>query len=1442
MIGCAVHRADGSAAAHSRNVSAADHVIAQPSTTYVDGDGIYGGECGKWLKFVVRKTESVTRGVLRLNLEYADDAFFRSSVFLTSNHDERDMLHNAPSCHNNTLVNNSVADALEHIFTWDVCVVDRCTFNVRYRVTRKGTYSLHVKLDGNPLPGSPFRIYISEGAPSTAACRVYGRNVGTCCAIPYVPEIMRAIFPNMSPCNAMSREHVRAKRNATRAASCDAPTKGASCRNEFSPSDNSNRNMRGYFSNRSAASAGGWQGGNFSPDEFLISDTSPQAAFMSGGSSYADNSNRNETNFAHAHQSAPDQVYRDVERGTPPVFGSGTGRGFGYARRSISSDGSLSVNFSGESAATTHSHIKESPRAPTFNPYQNTNRKCTADAGSRGNLNSGRSFGPSKSSLHSSEDDMLPMEFTLGADSSALPDGRTTLANEPGTVGSCTRSSAVTSAPWDGMDDITSSESTRKRRQHALQQLERRGLLNEIEIRLADAHGNVVTHALPYIQAWGENYARVVSVDNRPNGVVTVKYVVVVPRDGLESLKAAQLHEGDSVMPHALRVGGVPCKINVEIDGKPVFGSPFHPHVGNVNEVEHYFESTAGTTECLVQTFTDLVRNNDFDGCAELYSMVETDDVKDKLTGILLTRLSELEKANIAATSNIRLVESLKLQSLGRLLELVQSQYKKMLTYKTSSIVDCIRELKSFENMATDQKGSRSPSDHKGEAAKRFNNLGDVILNYRLIGDELRKLHRYELADKFDQINNQMCDEIDLGMWTSIIGHKESQVEKLRAEVESAADRLTRFKEAVDERYQSFTRKDLADFRGTPGFAFEHGTQTEAPELLTTRLSSLVRGRCVPITAHSEVDKLVEAYWRKCNNYDIQTTVSKVLKSSVRLKNSISELFMFYSTAHPRENGRTMLGVSRASMELFVLQSRLNNYLTANVQKLDWLFERFSIELPSGGTDGSTPPPRAIPEHLWCAYLREIGYLNLLYTIAESGDREMLRDNQHPSRLVAFHHLCKEHLIPLYEMLFTTKPEFQKCLKFTDSKVDSGSQRVNKSAKKTSGTPTEQYFRSRHDILSYFNVHALEHVLNVLDIDVLQRVFKHYSRISMFGRQQVARDWFDEKTATISTATFVVFARDFQIIPGHMDGESVHAIARSVALRGAGGANKLALRDFVSAVSRTLARVVLASCLAKHDAYERVRDSIAETMETAPRCVQSKESVKRDIVVLLQLLGICNLQFVRYTIDAIYGSDAVEQMDEMSAVSHIVRHSGDVWSLHGLIGGIGGVTLRHLLRRRYGEAAAAVKKVIYPEGLHQGNIDTSHVAITPHILPKGCCNTPILDELYRRTSNGLSTVLEGLHILLWKGKQFKGKRCCLPLTMVRVFHTEQVEVVPPPRLLGDAEEAAEVRHVSAPQVCHRWPCDNYRRYHEVRGPGKRAPSKWEDQSFYKPLRDSIKFW
>ncbi|ORM39414.1 uncharacterized protein BXIN_2955 [Babesia sp. Xinjiang] len=1306
------------AGGHVRPVS----VVPLPDTTYVEGDGIYGGECGKWVKFVIRKSGSVTRGVIKLNLDYAEDAYFRSSVFINNNADERDLQRRAPSCQNNKLANNSVADALEHNFLWDVCVVDKQTFNVRYRVTRKGTFLLHVKLDGNPIPGSPFRIYISDATPYTAACRVYGRNIDTCYAVPYVPEIVEAIFPgSLGSAEGYGPEVDKDVYNNSPKGSVVSPAKQGS-QFSFGRSDDKLDRVFIPVAEKTHVPASNVKGNKRGKDVSGILQVGYDPELGLGAPNQSPSSKTDD-----------DPLYSK--------FGPfGTGVSEQYRKSSASNVGSAG----------------QQSRPPII--HSSTTYDSSLLKGSSAGYNSNDTL---KKDVSMQEPDSGEFQDKLS------PKRRTRLlcGSDRGTL-----------------------EDLKKRRQHTLSHLEQRTLLNEIEVHLADEHGNTVTHALPYVRAWGENYARVVATEYRSDGIVVVKYIVIVSREGLVPLKEAQSRGGDSVLPSSLKGGRVPCKINVEINGEPVFGSPFRPHICNVSDLEHYYESKLGTVESVVRRFTTLIQKHDFDACEDLYNSIKSPEAKDKFVNILLNKVSELEKENIYATSDIRLVESLKLQSLGRLLGLVHNQYKKMLTYKTSSIINSIRELNNFENVASDPSGGASDvtNELRSDNAKKFNNLGDVILNYRLIGDELRKLHRYELADKFDRINDQMCDQIDVGMWTSIINHKEKRVQKLREEVDSAAERLSTFKSSIDERYRNFTRKDLDDMKHLPGFAIEQAVQTEPTDLITSRLSHLVRRRCVPSSSRNSVDQLVEGYWRKCNNYDIQATVTKVLKSSIRLKNSISELFMYYSTTHMREGDRPMLGVSRASMELFVLEAMLNNYLTSNVKKLEWLFERFSIELPHKG-DPSTPPPRAIPEHMWCAYLRELGYLNLLYTIAESGDREMMRDNQHPSRLVAFYHLCKEHLVPLYEMLFTTKPEFQKCLKFSNENVEKGSKSNSKASKKADAIPSEQYFRSRQDILNYFNVRALEHVLDAFDIDVLQGVFKHYSRLSMYGRQPVSRGWFNE-TATISAATFVVFARDFQIIPGHMDGERVHTIARSVAYRGQSGANKLGFRDFLNAISRTIARAVLAACLAKHDAYERDRTTFKDGLDNAPSCVQSKQSVKRDIEVMVQTIGICDAQFVRLTIDAIYGADAVER-----EITHNPVISAP-WR-----------------QKRPAEG--------YLISLNESFRPVECVPNATAISQNGHRKAQLLETLYRRVSSGLDSLLRGLHILMWKGKHFKG--CFIP-SKWKWYH----------------------RHGYWATRKKLLKFDTYRRhrYHEVRGPGKRPPSKWEDDSFYKPLRDSIKFW
>lgn len=107
-------------------------------------------------------------------------------------------------------------------------------------------------------------------------------------------------------------------------------------------------------------------------------------------------------------------------------------------------------------------------------------------------------------------------------------------------------------------------------------------------------------------------------------------------------------------------------------------------------------------------------------------------------------------------------------------------------------------------------------------------------------------------------------------------------------------------------------------------------------------------------------------------------------------------------------------------------------------------------------------------------------------------------------------------------------------------------------------------------------------------------------------------------------------------------------------------------------------------------------------------------------------------------------------------------------------------------------------------------------------LPSTIQNIPTLpafEDLSQRARESIKTILAETYMLLWKGKQFKG--CFIP-SKWKWYH----------------------RHGYWATRKKLLKFDTYRRhrYHEVRGPGKRPPSKWEDQSFYKPLRDSVKFW
>ncbi|GIX62664.1 filamin ABP280 repeat-containing protein, putative [Babesia caballi] len=154
----------------------------------------------------------------------------------------------------------------------------------------------------------------------------------------------------------------------------------------------------------------------------------------------------------------------------------------------------------------------------------------------------------------------------------------------------------------------------------------------------------------------------------------------------------------------------------------------------------------------------------------------------------------------------------------------------------------------------------------------------------------------------------------------------------------------------------------------------------------------------------------------------------------------------------------------------------------------------------------------------------------------------------------------------------------------------------------------------------------------------------------------------------------------------------------------------------------------------------------------------------------------------------------------MGHIAHISRFCGVTKPLESAIAGLGAATLRRSLPTRAEQTLATGREAVAPPELPKAGHIISQKPFMPFQPFRNGVAAQVFDAVYGRVSSGVASILRGLHLLLWRGKHFKGALPPGSATPCRLLPTEQVEVVPPPRLLGDAQEAAEVRHLPAPQV------------------------------------------
>eukprot|EP00922_Rhytidocystis_sp_ex-Travisia-forbesii_P037634 GHVS01056056.1.p1 GENE.GHVS01056056.1~~GHVS01056056.1.p1 ORF type:complete len:638 (+),score=103.75 GHVS01056056.1:169-1914(+) len=387
----------------------------------------------------------------------------------------------------------------------------------------------------------------------------------------------------------------------------------------------------------------------------------------------------------------------------------------------------------------------------------------------------------------------------------------------------------------------------------------------------------------------------------------------------------------------------------------------------------------------------------------------------------------------------------LKLLPLGDRLE---EKYKNMFECKTRDIV------KNVEMLNT----------NKSQSAE------ELIAIYHSIGDELRRLHRYELSRDLDELCECVLDEVELQRRSHILTAKALECEKHDKVMDGKEDALRLLQERVKAGQIEFPEPDENEWAKMCTTRQHIGSQT--CDALSTRSGAtgplIVRratdtrtdqkgGGAAGVVGDGHVDiirKEVKRLWRNCHPVDIHTTLKKLLSSCPKLKQSVREVFLYYAKVHETQMQELVVeglpvGLTKRVFDKFVLDLRLHPTLLNHAEHLRSFFEKFSVVPRTGriSTDGFM---RVVPYHLWRPCLRELAYINLLYhLVSESqlsrstgalppspGPRPppahlhptgLALPLRSPSRLTAFHHFCQNHLLPLYVHLQLTNTDFAAC-------------------------------------------------------------------------------------------------------------------------------------------------------------------------------------------------------------------------------------------------------------------------------------------------------------------------------------------------------------------------------------------------------------------------------
>ncbi|KEP66901.1 UNVERIFIED_CONTAM: Filamin/ABP280 repeat-containing protein [Hammondia hammondi] len=447
-----------------------------------------------------------------------------------------------------------------------------------------------------------------------------------------------------------------------------------------------------------------------------------------------------------------------------------------------------------------------------------------------------------------------------------------------------------------------------------------------------------------------------------------------------------------------------------------------------------------------------------------------------RFTLSMVGRLQLTEMCNLRILAEHHNMQRLQQENLMPLAEVLQAQYISLFRQMTQEIVALVKDVED----------------------NKFQNLEALLQAYRRIGVQLRRLHRYQLADQMDQIIECVVEEIELQRLASIARAKQEKIQEIENEIAAKEQALEAEKKKYEEHAKTFQPLDMDEVRALITTRRQAGVQTEdALSLREGIFGPLIVARATGqhVPKASIVVTAVKKEWRSCNVYDIHTTIKRLLKNCPRLKHCLKEVFLHYAKVSEAnvsdlQSDGLPVGLPQLSFLRFCNDARVDEHLLADRTELQDLFEKFSVE-PDTGRIRADGFLRVIPVFLWLPCLRELAYLDLLHVMCrealEKGEapRVALR-RAHPSRLTAFHFFCRARFLPLYDLLYNND----------DFRISTSVVMETAAGDLLSTSAQSRESNTKHSIWTYAHEQLPGDVFSMLKLEPIEHLFVFYSELS----------------------------------------------------------------------------------------------------------------------------------------------------------------------------------------------------------------------------------------------------------------------------------------------------------------------------------------------------------